>query len=176
VGLEQGPLSLVSTTKELPGRKNNVSGLENRDYSRGDPRSWPRGTLHPRKLALTFPTSCGRSVGIVRSMTQATEFVFCVLFPYFTSSSINGQFCFTLDVSVLLNVLTLILHGHKRPYSLKHQSNFTFIRWHSCTHIHYNTLRYITTYITTKVSGLIPTYQVVITNSLVFQMQLQWSP
>jgi hypothetical protein len=31
--------------------------------------------LYPQKLALTSPTSVGRSVGIVRSQTQATEFV-----------------------------------------------------------------------------------------------------
>jgi hypothetical protein len=30
--------------------------------------------LNPQKLALTSPTSGGRSVGIVRSRTQATEF------------------------------------------------------------------------------------------------------
>jgi hypothetical protein len=35
VGLEQGPLSLVSTTEELLGRKSSGSGLENRDYRRG---------------------------------------------------------------------------------------------------------------------------------------------
>jgi hypothetical protein len=30
--------------------------------------------LYPQMLALTSPTSGGRSVGIVRSRTQATEF------------------------------------------------------------------------------------------------------
>jgi hypothetical protein len=35
---------------------------------------WPRGTLYSQKLALTSLTSGGRSVGIVRSRTQATEF------------------------------------------------------------------------------------------------------
>jgi hypothetical protein len=34
-----------------------------------------RGTIYPQKLALTSPTSGGRSVGIVRSQTQATEFL-----------------------------------------------------------------------------------------------------
>jgi hypothetical protein len=37
VGLERGPLSLVSTTEELLGRKRSGSGLENRKYDRGDP-------------------------------------------------------------------------------------------------------------------------------------------
>jgi hypothetical protein len=31
-------------------------------------------TVYPQKLALTSPTSGGRSVGIVRSQTQAMEF------------------------------------------------------------------------------------------------------
>jgi hypothetical protein len=73
VGLERGPISLVSTIEELLGRKSSSSGLENRDYGR-------RGfaaltTWHPsipQKLALTSPTSGGRSVCIVRLQTQAT--------------------------------------------------------------------------------------------------------
>jgi len=35
--------------------------------------------LYPQKLALTSPTSGGRSVGIVRVRTKATEFVLFVL-------------------------------------------------------------------------------------------------
>jgi hypothetical protein len=37
VGLECGPLSLVSTTEELLGRKSSGSGLESREYGRRDP-------------------------------------------------------------------------------------------------------------------------------------------
>jgi hypothetical protein len=33
-------------------------------------------TLYPQTLALTSPTNGGRSVGVVRSQTQATEFVY----------------------------------------------------------------------------------------------------
>jgi len=33
--------------------------------------------LYPQKLALTSPTGGGRSVGIVRSRTKATEFYYC---------------------------------------------------------------------------------------------------
>jgi hypothetical protein len=36
VGLERGPLSLVSTTEELLEIKSRGSGLESRDYGRGD--------------------------------------------------------------------------------------------------------------------------------------------
>jgi hypothetical protein len=50
VGLEQGPLCLSSLC--------------------------PRGTLYAQTLALTSLTSGGRSVGIVFSRTQATEFSF----------------------------------------------------------------------------------------------------
>jgi hypothetical protein len=60
------------------------SGLESREYGRRDPSRWPCGTPYPLKSALTSPTSGGRSVGIVYSRTQATEFVlFCskLLFP-----------------------------------------------------------------------------------------------
>jgi hypothetical protein len=74
VGLEQGPLSLVSTIEELFGRKSSGFSLESREYGRKEPSRSPRGTLYPQKLALTSPTSGGRSVGIVRSRTQATEF------------------------------------------------------------------------------------------------------
>jgi hypothetical protein len=35
---------------------------------------WPRDNLYPQKLALTSPTSGGRSVGKVRLRTKATEF------------------------------------------------------------------------------------------------------
>jgi hypothetical protein len=74
MGLERGPLSLVSTTEELLERTRGGCGLEIREYGRRDPSRWPRGTLYPQKLALTSPTSGGRRIGIVRSRTKATEF------------------------------------------------------------------------------------------------------
>jgi hypothetical protein len=74
VTMERDPLSLVSTTEELLGRRSNGSGLENREYGRRYPSRWPRSTLCSQKLALTSPTSGGRSVGIVRSRTLATRF------------------------------------------------------------------------------------------------------
>jgi hypothetical protein len=54
----------------------NWTGLESREYGRGNSSRWPRGTLYPQNVALTSPTSGGRSVGIVRSRTQPTEFGF----------------------------------------------------------------------------------------------------
>jgi hypothetical protein len=76
VGLERGPLSLVSTTEQLLETNGSGSGLENRDYGRRDSSRWPPGILYPQKLALTLLTPGFRSVGIVRSQTQATEFSF----------------------------------------------------------------------------------------------------
>jgi hypothetical protein len=75
VSLGRGPLSLVSTIEELLERKSSGSCLENWEHVPKDPSRWPRGTLYPQMLALTSLTSRGRSVGIVRSQTQATEFV-----------------------------------------------------------------------------------------------------
>jgi hypothetical protein len=73
VGLERGPLSLVSTTEELLERKSSGYGLENRDTAIGICRT-DHATPFPEKLA-----SCGRLVGVVRSRTEATEFNFLVV-------------------------------------------------------------------------------------------------
>jgi hypothetical protein len=48
--------------------------IEIREYGRRDPSRWPRGTLYLQKSALTSSTSSGLSVGIVRSMTQASKY------------------------------------------------------------------------------------------------------
>jgi hypothetical protein len=78
VGLERVPLRLMSTIKELLGKNSSSFGLENREYGRGDPLRWPRDTLCPQKLALTLPTSSGRSVCTIRSRTEVSEFILCV--------------------------------------------------------------------------------------------------
>jgi hypothetical protein len=74
VFLEWGPLSPVSTNEELLGRNSSGSGIETREYGRGDPLRWPRDTLYPQKMALTSPTWGGRSVGIIRLRANTTEF------------------------------------------------------------------------------------------------------
>jgi hypothetical protein len=60
VGLERGPLSLVSTTEEAkvvaPVSKTEITDVE-------DPWSLHATPLYPQKLALSSPTSGGRSVG-----------------------------------------------------------------------------------------------------------------
>jgi hypothetical protein len=67
VGLERSPLSLVTTTEELFDRKvaapvwkaeNTAVGIRHADHVASSIR---------KKLAITSPTSGGRSVGIVRS-------------------------------------------------------------------------------------------------------------
>jgi hypothetical protein len=85
VGLEQGPLSLVSIIEELLGRKSSGSGLEMREYGCRGPASRPRGALYLQNLKLTSLTISGRSVGIVRSRTKATEFVVCFVSDLDTS-------------------------------------------------------------------------------------------
>jgi hypothetical protein len=66
----------VITIKELLGRKSSGTGLESRECGRRDPSRWSRGTLFSQKLALTSPITGGRSVGIVRSRTEATDVSF----------------------------------------------------------------------------------------------------
>jgi hypothetical protein len=74
VGLERGPLSLVSTTEELLDRKvaapvqkteNTDIGIRHADHGAPSIR---------KKLTITSPTRGGRSVGIVRSRSQTIEF------------------------------------------------------------------------------------------------------
>jgi hypothetical protein len=69
VGLERGPLSLVSTTEELLERNGSGSGLESWEYGRRDPSRWPCCTLYLQKFSLTSPTSDGCSASIVLSRT-----------------------------------------------------------------------------------------------------------
>jgi hypothetical protein len=79
VGLERGPLSLVSTTEELLDRKvtapvwkieNTAVGIRHADHVAPSIR---------KKLAITSPTSGGPSVGIVRSRTQTIDFSFSLV-------------------------------------------------------------------------------------------------
>jgi hypothetical protein len=73
VGMERGPLSLVTTVEELLERNSSGIGLEHREYGSRDPSRRPRDTLYSKKLASTSPTSDGSSHGTVRSRTKATE-------------------------------------------------------------------------------------------------------
>jgi hypothetical protein len=76
---KRGALSLVSTIKELLGKKNNGSGLKNREYGCWDLLRWTRDTFYPQKMALTSPTKGGRSVCMVLSRTKTTGFLLLLL-------------------------------------------------------------------------------------------------
>jgi hypothetical protein len=54
VGLERGPVSLMSKTEELLARKSGRSCLESRDYGRKDPSRWPGGILLSVKVGTNF--------------------------------------------------------------------------------------------------------------------------
>jgi hypothetical protein len=54
VGLERGPLSLVSTIEKLLGRKSSGSGLETWEYGRRYPLRWPRDTPLSAKIGTNF--------------------------------------------------------------------------------------------------------------------------
>jgi hypothetical protein len=79
VGLERGPLSLLSTIEELLGRKR--KRLRSRN-----PIIWPQGsvtltTWYPQssKVDTNFADKRVRSAGIVGSRTQATEFTIIII-------------------------------------------------------------------------------------------------
>jgi hypothetical protein len=74
VGLKRGPLGLVSTIEVLLERKVVAPVYKTENIAVGI-RHADGGILYPLKLAPTSPTSGGRSVGIVRSRTQAKELV-----------------------------------------------------------------------------------------------------
>jgi hypothetical protein len=70
VGLERGPLILVSTIEELLGRKSSCSGLENREYCRRDPLRRPRGALYSQNVDTNF-TDKLRSQGRYSSLAES---------------------------------------------------------------------------------------------------------
>jgi hypothetical protein len=76
VGLERGPLRLVSTIEELL-----EAGVENWDYGHGDPMRWPCDTLYPQ-------TSSGHLVGIIGSETKAMELLLLLLYDIRTHEKV----------------------------------------------------------------------------------------
>jgi hypothetical protein len=70
MGLERGPLSLVSSNEELHGRKSSSSGLEIREYDHRDLSRWPRGTLYPHKVGTNF-TDKWQSFGQYSSLADS---------------------------------------------------------------------------------------------------------
>jgi hypothetical protein len=70
VGLERGPLSLMSTIEELLERTSSGFGLENRKYGRRYPSRLPRGTLYPQKLGTNLASKL-RSLGRCSSLADS---------------------------------------------------------------------------------------------------------
>jgi hypothetical protein len=82
------------------------SDLKNRKYGLGIRCTDHVTCIYPQKLALTSPTSGGRSVCIIRSQTKATEFSFSsVLTPH--SSVATGVMKYLLGISILKRVVYL---------------------------------------------------------------------
>jgi hypothetical protein len=69
VGLERGPLSLVSTTEELLDRKSSGSSLENFKYGRRDPPRSPLDALYTKKVYTVFTDDRG-SLGRYTSLAD----------------------------------------------------------------------------------------------------------
>jgi hypothetical protein len=88
VGLERGPLSLVSTIELLLKRKGSSSGLEIQEYGHRDPSRWPCGTplLYLQKLALTSPTK-RQSLGQYSLLANSGQGVFLFSFFYILFSA-----------------------------------------------------------------------------------------
>jgi hypothetical protein len=93
---------------------------------RGDPLRWPRDTLYPQKLALTSPTSGGRSVGIFHLQTKFTEFSLVWICK-------NLLHCIKVVVVVTLALREKICWGYVRTkwVGLKREDNNGWKKWHS---------------------------------------------
>jgi hypothetical protein len=74
-GSGTGPLSLVRVTKEILGWKSSGSGSKNPRLTAVGVRCVDHASPSPQKLALSSPTSGGRSVVIVRLRTKGTDFL-----------------------------------------------------------------------------------------------------
>ena len=77
--------------------------------------------LYPQKLALTSPTGGGRSVGIVRSRTKATDFslVFSIVTNFFAYLQIWLEFGVLVVCNVICCLGSLRIYVEKEVISLR---------------------------------------------------------
>jgi hypothetical protein len=92
-------------------KKSSVSFLESREYGHRDPSRWPHGILYPQKLAPTSPTSGCCSVGIVRSLNQATEFSSICIFITLRSMA---YMCHALSIKTFFEPRFLLCRNEPR--------------------------------------------------------------
>jgi len=64
--------------------------------------------LYPQKLALTSPTGGGRSVGMVRSRTKATEFSLVRQHNHFITQGNYKATCFDYRLVILRPILSIV--------------------------------------------------------------------
>jgi hypothetical protein len=90
----------MSTTEELLDRKVAAPVYKTENTTVGIRHADHVATLYPQKLAITSPTSGGRSVAIVRSRTQTMEF--CLFVFYLFIYYIPFIRCFLTSISFSL--------------------------------------------------------------------------
>jgi hypothetical protein len=77
VGLERGPLGIMSTTEGLLGRNSSGCGQENLEYSCGDPTRWLRDTPLSEKVVGTNFADNPRSLGWYTLLSDSGQGVCC---------------------------------------------------------------------------------------------------
>jgi hypothetical protein len=115
--LELGFLGTEARIRQLVYQYDMGSGQENRINGRGDPLRLPHNTLYPQKLALTSPTSGGRSVGIVRLRTEGHG-------VFFIGQGVRVPFLAGARYSSLLHNIQTSTWSHPVSYPLYTRGSF----------------------------------------------------